>query len=92
MDMRVNIPVRSRGWGFRGRRISHAAHPPPTNTNFPIGKKSHHYGYLRIKVKLKIHYFPSKLINSFSLTFPFQLKPKKQKLRREVEVFLVDNY
>ena len=38
MDMRVNIPVRSRGWGFRGRRISHAMHPPPTNANFSLGR------------------------------------------------------
>ena len=35
--MRVNIPVRSRGWGFRGRRISHAMHPPPTNSNLSLG-------------------------------------------------------
>ena len=90
--MRVNIPVRSRGWGFRGRRISHAAHPPPTNTNFPIGKKSYYCCNLRIKViALYIIFLLS--LSTFSLKrFPFQLKPKKQKLRQEVEVFQVDNY
>ena len=88
--MRVNIPVRSRGWGFRGRRISHAAHPPPTNTNFPIGKKSYYCCNLRIKV-LYIIFLLSLLTFSLKL-FPFQLKAKKQKLRQEVEVFQVDNY
>ena len=44
--MRVNIPVRSRGWGFRGRRISHAMHPPPTNANLSLGNVKNKAPYI----------------------------------------------
>ena len=44
--MRVNIPVRSRGWGFRGRRISHAMHPPPTNANLSLGNVENKAPYI----------------------------------------------
>jgi len=36
MDMRVNIPVRSRGWGFRGRRVAHAG-MQPENASVALG-------------------------------------------------------
>ena len=47
MDMRVNIPVRSRGWGFRGRRTSHAMHPPPTNPNLSLGNVKNKATYMK---------------------------------------------
>ena len=64
MDMRVNIPVRSRGWGFRGRRLTHAVNPPPTSPNFPLGKdkrvRGHTKGcilYVTLILLRKILYF-----------------------------------
>ena len=55
MDMRVNIPVRSRGWGFRGRRISHAMHPPPTHANLSLGNAENKALYInKYLIKLKI--------------------------------------